>query len=176
MKTKNSMNIVIVFLFTLRLSSAFFLGKTSTLRHKYHYTNYRLQSSKLSSGDSITIPLKEDPDSNTKIGAWIPIASAHSLAGLGPQKIRVMGIDLVVWNSGHESHYDEKTGEDTSWSVMADVCPHRLAPLSQGRVDPETGCIECPYHGWQFDTDGILQKNSSMLLLLPILQRILLGT
>ena len=37
---------------------------------------------------------------------------------------------------------------------MSDVCPHRLAPLSQGRVDPQSGCIECPYHGWQFAVDG----------------------
>ena len=41
---------------------------------------------------------------------------------------------------------------------MADACSHRLAPLSQGRVDPETGCIECPYHGWQFRTDGHCAK------------------
>jgi phenylpropionate dioxygenase-like ring-hydroxylating dioxygenase large terminal subunit len=61
-----------------------------------------------------------------------------------------MGLDLVVWNS------DEKT--EGKWSVMADACPHRLAPLSQGRVDPETGCIECPYHGWQFDTEGNLTR------------------
>jgi len=78
------------------------------------------------------------------VGAWIPIASAHALRGLGPQKIRVMGLDLVVWQS------------NTNWSVMGDTCPHRLAPLSQGRVDPETGCIECPYHGWQFDEEGSL--------------------
>jgi phenylpropionate dioxygenase-like ring-hydroxylating dioxygenase large terminal subunit len=37
---------------------------------------------------------------------------------------------------------------------LIDACPHRLAPLSQGRVDPVTGCIECPYHGWAFDADG----------------------
>jgi phenylpropionate dioxygenase-like ring-hydroxylating dioxygenase large terminal subunit len=79
------------------------------------------------------------------IGAWIPIASAHALKGLGPQRIRVMGIDLVVW-------------EGETLSVMRDACPHRLAPLSQGRVDPETKCIECPYHGWQFDANGTLMK------------------
>ena len=40
---------------------------------------------------------------------------------------------------------------------MVDACPHRLAPLSQGRIDPDSGCIECPYHGWAFDTDGTLK-------------------
>jgi len=33
---------------------------------------------------------------------------------------------------------------------MSDSCPHRAAPLSEGRID-ESGQIECPYHGWTFD-------------------------
>lgn len=78
------------------------------------------------------------------IGAWIPIASASALKGLGPERIEVMGQELVVWEA------------NGTWSVMSDICPHRFAPLSQGRADPETNCIECPYHGWQFSTNGTL--------------------
>lgn len=89
--------------------------------------------------------LEEDLDET--IGAWIPIASASALKGLGPQRVQVMGLELAVWQAN-------ATGP---WSVMSDACPHRLAPLSQGRVDPETNCIECPYHGWQFDTNGTLK-------------------
>ena len=74
---------------------------------------------------------KDDPED--EVGAWIPIHSKRALRGLGPQQIRVMGLDLVVWKDEIHKH----------WSVMVDACPHRLAPLSQGRVDPETGCIEC---------------------------------
>jgi phenylpropionate dioxygenase-like ring-hydroxylating dioxygenase large terminal subunit len=41
--------------------------------------------------------------------------------------------------------------------ALRDICPHRAAPLSAGRL-VETGCghaaIECPYHGWTFKTDG----------------------
>lgn len=32
-------------------------------------------------------------------------------------------------------------------------CPHRLAPLSEGRVD-SSGRIECGYHGWAFNGEG----------------------
>lgn len=92
-------------------------------------------------------PLLVSPRADSEgIGAWIPIASASALEGLGPQQITVMGRDLVVWK-----------GPNESWSVMSDVCPHRMAPLSQGRIDPQTNCIECPYHGWQFDVDGTLK-------------------
>ena len=45
---------------------------------------------------------------------------------------------------------------------LADQCPHRLAPLSDGRLatDPETGAkrLECSYHGWQFGGCGRCTK------------------
>jgi phenylpropionate dioxygenase-like ring-hydroxylating dioxygenase large terminal subunit len=40
---------------------------------------------------------------------------------------------------------------------LRDVCPHRAAPLSAGRLVAEPGggeVVECPYHGWRFKTDG----------------------
>ena len=38
-----------------------------------------------------------------------------------------------------------------SWNTVEDTRPHRSAPLSEGRIDPSNGCIECPYHGWTFE-------------------------
>lgn len=41
--------------------------------------------------------------------------------------------------------------------ALRDICPHRAAPLSAGRLvsDPVAGeAVECPYHGWRFGTDG----------------------
>ncbi|WP_019954987.1 Rieske (2Fe-2S) protein [Yoonia vestfoldensis] len=37
-------------------------------------------------------------------------------------------------------------------SVLVDRWPHRMMPLSCGRVVEDT--LECPYHGWRFGTDG----------------------
>ena len=36
---------------------------------------------------------------------------------------------------------------------LADECPHRLAPLSEGRLVDADGTtrVECSYHGWQFE-------------------------
>jgi phenylpropionate dioxygenase-like ring-hydroxylating dioxygenase large terminal subunit len=36
--------------------------------------------------------------------------------------------------------------------ALRDICPHRAAPLSAGRI--VDGTVECPYHGWRFRTDG----------------------
>ena len=33
-------------------------------------------------------------------------------------------------------------------------CPHRLAPLSEGRIEPADGSLYCNYHGWRFDGQG----------------------
>ena len=139
-------------------------------------SNLALCSTMLSTNEPTSTETVDDTnesDSN-QIGAWVPIGSKDSLFGLGPMEITVMGQRLVVWhdtppdvqaqflkqkNKKKKKLKMKKTKENVGrvkWSVMADICPHRLAPLSQGRVNPETNCIECPYHGWQFDSDGTL--------------------
>lgn len=50
--------------------------------------------------------------------------------------------------------------------AMRDVCPHRAAPLSAGKlvVDPTHGeAVECPYHGWRFRTDGVCAAIPSLV-------------
>src|ERR1700744_6083942 len=39
---------------------------------------------------------------------------------------------------------------------LRDVCPHRAAPLSAGRLIQSGGAelVEWPFHGWRFRTDG----------------------
>lgn len=42
--------------------------------------------------------------------------------------------------------------------ALRDVCPHRAAPLSAGRMAREVDgrdSLECPYHGWRFGADGV---------------------
>lgn len=38
-------------------------------------------------------------------------------------------------------------------AALVDRCPHRFAPLSQGRVRAD-GRLACGYHGWNFDVTG----------------------
>ncbi len=56
--------------------------------------------------------------------------------------MRVAGEDLAVFRT-----------REGALGAMIDQCPHRGAALSLGRVT-EDGRLECPFHGWQFDTQG----------------------
>lgn len=44
--------------------------------------------------------------------------------------------------------------------ILDDICPHRGASLSAGKV--HNNCVQCPYHGWQFNGDGRLVYVPSM--------------
>lgn len=94
-----------------------------------------------------------DDEGSEQFGAWMPLGSASCLTGLSPVQVRVCGLDIAVW---HAPLPDKRQRVATNFSAFVDACPHRLAPLSQGRVDEATGCLECPYHGWQFDAGGNL--------------------
>lgn len=99
-----------------------------------------------------------DPSATLSGGSWFAVLAKSGYEGVTlPVAVEVAGEKLVAWKSPITSE----------WSVMHDECPHRLAPLSQGRVDPLTGCIECPYHGQQFDSTGactlIPQSNSAVI-------------
>lgn len=74
---------------------------------------------------------------------WYPVAPACDFDKRKPHAKRVMGLDIVVWWDRNQS----------AWKVFDDVCPHRLAPLSQGRID-QWGRLQCVYHGWCFNASG----------------------
>jgi phenylpropionate dioxygenase-like ring-hydroxylating dioxygenase large terminal subunit len=75
---------------------------------------------------------------------WTPILPAIEIADK-PVAVQLAGERLVLFRNA--------TGEI---GTLVDRCPHRGAALSLGRVDAN-GCLECPYHGWQFDRDGNCQ-------------------
>ena len=45
--------------------------------------------------------------------------------------------------------YRKENGEAVA---LGDTCPHRFAPLHQGKLIGD--CVQCPYHGLQFDDAG----------------------
>ena len=88
-------------------------------------------------------PLFGRPMHPTWTEQWWPISYLQDLDPQRPNRFTLLERDLVIW-------WDQ-SGE--SWRVFPDVCPHRLVPLSEGRIN-DAGQLECPYHGWSFDGDG----------------------
>jgi phenylpropionate dioxygenase-like ring-hydroxylating dioxygenase large terminal subunit len=74
---------------------------------------------------------------------WYPVHYVEDLDKSQPTAFTLLERDLVIW-------WEEKAG---CWRVFEDKCPHRLAPLSEGRINQE-GLLECPYHGWTFSGEG----------------------
>jgi len=74
---------------------------------------------------------------------WYAIACLRDLDPARPSAFTLLEQDLVLW-------FDRNAGQ---WRAFADVCPHRLVPLSEGRLN-DAGELECPYHGWSFDGSG----------------------
>lgn len=85
---------------------------------------------------------------------WYPILPVSYLDDK-PVSITVLDKDLVVWRNKSGDSHDVV-------SVFLDCCPHRMAPLSTGKVvkDEETGSynIACRYHGFEFDAKGQTSK------------------
>ncbi|MGE3533041.1 MAG: Rieske 2Fe-2S domain-containing protein [Steroidobacteraceae bacterium] len=49
---------------------------------------------------------------------------------------------------------------DGNPAILADRCPHRFAPLSEGKIAGDE--IQCPYHGLRFNTKGFCSHNPHM--------------
>lgn len=90
--------------------------------------------------------LPEDPMDCTWTEQWWPVAYLRDLDPGVPSRFTLLDRDLVLW-------WDR---QEACWRAFPDVCPHRLVPLSEGRINEE-GWLECPYHGWSFSGDGRCQ-------------------
>ncbi|KAM3234510.1 protochlorophyllide-dependent translocon component 52, chloroplastic isoform X2 [Capsicum annuum] len=115
--------------------------------NKSRFNNLFTTNISISTNDEQKITTKNNENQEEEkfdwYAQWYPIMLLSELNKRRPQGIKVMGIDLVVW-------WDRNLEE---WKVMDDACPHRLAPLSQGRID-QWGRLQCVYHGWCFNGSG----------------------
>lgn len=71
---------------------------------------------------------------------WYVIAATDEVKSK-PLAVKIFEKDLVLWR--------DREGLVT---LQEDMCPHRSAKLSLGQL--HNGCIQCPFHGFEFDTTG----------------------
>ena len=62
---------------------------------------------------------------------WYPVVFEHDLAPGQLYTFTLLEVPLVIWRDG------------TAVRAFKDACPHRLVPLSEGRI-ATNGCLECP--------------------------------
>ncbi len=72
---------------------------------------------------------------------WYAIAESKEIKSGKVTPLRRIGEDLVLWRD-----------DMGKLSCMLDLCPHRGAALSRGKL--VDGCIECPFHGFRYDAEG----------------------
>lgn len=72
---------------------------------------------------------------------WTPLIPARQIKRK-PVRVTVAGEPVVLFR-----------GAGGALGALIDRCPHRGAALSAGKINDD-GCIECPFHGWQFSTGG----------------------
>jgi len=82
-----------------------------------------------------------DPQGFSWTRQWYVVGIEEDLDPDVPHPIRVLGGRFVLWR-------DSKG----AWHCQRDECPHRLAPLSEGKIVGDS--LQCSYHGWRFDGEG----------------------
>ena len=66
-----------------------------------------------------------------------------------PVHVRMLGQDFVLFrDSSGKAH------------CLSNICVHRGGALAKGKINDN--CIECPYHGWQFNGEGHCTRIPSM--------------
>ena len=76
---------------------------------------------------------------------WTPLIEARTVSQR-PMRLVLAGEPVVLFR-----------GANDAIGALIDRCPHRGVALSLGQVGPD-GCLECPFHGWRFATDGSNRK------------------
>ena len=75
---------------------------------------------------------------------WYAVFESSEVSQKRPQSAQRFGIHLVFWRN--------RSGQVI---ILEDHCPHRGAQLSLGKVVGDN--IQCPFHGFQFDSEGKCQ-------------------
>jgi len=89
--------------------------------------------------------VKELTEQNKYDLQWYVIGTKNDFSKNIPKKVTIWNKNYVVWKN-----------KDNEFVGLDDVCPHKGASLAGGKVCNDH--IVCPYHGYEFDKDGVLDK------------------
>ena len=70
---------------------------------------------------------------------WIKIGKTDLIKEGKARAFQIEGNTLAVFRLANEFY------------ALDSSCAHSGGPLDEGRIDPGTGEVHCPWHGWTFD-------------------------
>ena len=76
---------------------------------------------------------------------WYVIGTKSDFLVNKPVKATIWNKNYVVWRTMNDTYVG-----------LDDACTHKGAALSKGKICNNN--VVCPYHGYEFDADGILTK------------------
>lgn len=82
------------------------------------------------------------------INNWY-VAAPSSEVGDQPLHARMLGCDFVLFR-----------GAGGKLACLSDACCHRGGSLSRGQCVND--CVQCPYHGWEYDSEGRVRRIPSL--------------
>lgn len=75
------------------------------------------------------------------INFWYPVAACEAVTNEKPLRVQILSLNFVAFrDTGGVAH------------VLSDTCIHRGAALGEGKIKGD--CVQCPYHGWQYNGAG----------------------
>ena len=80
---------------------------------------------------------------------WYPVCTSEELT-TSPIRRRILKHNFVAFR--------DDAGKA---AVLSDTCVHRGGALSGGKTK-EDGTVQCPYHGWRFNSEGICTRIPSL--------------
>jgi phenylpropionate dioxygenase-like ring-hydroxylating dioxygenase large terminal subunit len=97
-----------------------------------------------------TLVNKSSFDNFDYLSHWYPVIWARDLELDTPTKVSIFDVDYVIAKINGNTGKG-KDVHDPEVIAMVDVCPHKTAALSEGRIT-EGGNFQCAYHGWKFNS------------------------
>ena len=76
--------------------------------------------------------------------SWYVIGDISTFKNNSPKKITIWNKDYVVWKNNNDYY------------ACDNICPHRGASLAKGKVCNSNNIV-CPYHGYEFNSNGELK-------------------
>ena len=74
---------------------------------------------------------------------WYVVGQSKDFPINKPKKITLNETPITVWRDNNNKY-----------AAISDICPHRGASLSRGRIDLQSKCVVCPYHTFKYNDKG----------------------